>query len=1723
MRKAVFNLLMILALAVSFVPAAWALPRPVAAAEPAADDGPLTPMDREVPSRLQEVPEEVRELFADGMSAEAFVDLAGYTPRALEGMLEGDALMIIELEGDPVALQVAAREAQMRPMGLSALDGAIDRLEATQDQLRPQLTALGVQIQSNYVAVYNGFQARVPLDKLDDVRALPGVKAVHRAPVHEPALGKSVDLIGAYDVWQDLGVDGDGVTIAVIDTGIDYTHAALGGIGDPMAYSLNDPDVIEPNTFPTAKVVGGTDFVGTLYDAGCTAAEESAGICTATPQPDPDPLDEYSHGTHVSSIAAGIAAGDVMTGVAPAATLMALKVFGQAGSTTLTVDALEWATLQYLYTGKPEVINMSLGSPFGASDDMDPDVAASNNAAAVGIVVVASAGNSDDNSYVTGAPGVASGAISVAASEDGYSLLDGFEVTTPESLAGVHPGLQSVNYDWTSDELPVTGALVYPEPGDNPAQDQRTGCYPFNAANAALIDGNIVLLDWTEPSCGGSVTRSGNAVAAGAIGVLLVDDSEVFDLYIAGSAVVPAYSIPLPIGDALKTALGEGEVEVVMTAEHMGSVPYVEPAAEDIIASFSSRGPRSYDSALKPEVTAPGGSIFAAAIGTGTGGMSMGGTSMAAPHIAGVAALLKQAQPDWTPEEVKAALMNTAMDLKDGTPIPRSGAGRVDVVRAVQPDALAIGDEDLVSLSYGVLYSREDTVTQVKHVTVHDQTQGEPIDRIYDVGWAFQSGSGMAGADLTVEPAEIRMASGETAEVTVTLTVDYAGLPTGFGDIEEYYGFVTLTPVHYRLYLPIIVNGGTPAAPSSLQAVAAMGSNVLRVPFYFQPRPYALLDVVADTEIADPAADYGTITMTHQGQITSSLWIYPALMWNDTPDPTLAGPGDVRLFGLDYGGFSPYGDIIAVAINTWEPSTVPQPYFAEFDLYIDADEDGADDYVNFNWNYGAISTGVNDNTWVVVQVDLATGTLYLASPYLIYADYNASIQEWYLPAVWQDLGPDNSDFDYQLVAFEPFAAKAYPAGAFDYRKYPFDWMITNDPGPADDWALALVAVADVAGYYDLQPEGVMLVDYNGDPRNVDGGQAYFVPVTVTEYPAYLQVAHLAPFAMDPGTAVTVTLNGGVALTNVAYGDSTGYIPLPADEYLVEIFPGSSSTAAISATVDLEEATFYTAIATGDGVNQDLDLQALVDDLTMPSPGTAHLRMGHLAPFASGDATADIRLQDGTPVITDVVYSAITGFIPLPAGTYDLKITTPGGGTTLIDPLPVTFSAGQIVSVFATGDDSNQDLGVFALPPGAPGDFLPLATYVQVAHLAPFAEDASVTVRLNGLDALTEFGYGDSTDYITLPADEYLVEVVPTGTSTVAISATLDLEQATYYTAIATGDGTNQDLALQALVDDLTPPAAGKFHLRVGHLAPFAAGAATADVRLQDGTVVLDDVDFGDVTGFLPFDVGEYDLKITTPDGATTLIDPIPVTFTEGQIVSAFATGDNDNQDLGVFALPAGTPGGFVPLSAYLQVAHLAPFASDPGTAVTITLNSQVVLTNTAYGDSTAYLAVNPGEYLIEIFPGASTTAAISATVDLEEATYYTAIATGDGTNQPLALQALVDDLTPPAAGKFHLRVGHLAPFASGAATADVRFQDGTVVLDDVDFGDVTAFLPFDVGIYDLKITTPDGLTTLIDPLPVPFTDGQIVSAFATGDNSNQDLGVFALPAGAPGFFVPLAP
>ena len=200
--------------------------------------------------------------------------------------------------------------------------------------------------------------------------------------------------------------------------------------------------------------------------------------------------------------------------------------------------------------------------------------------------------------------------------------------------------------------------------------------------------------------------------------------------------------------------------------------------------------------------------------------------------------------------------------------------------------------------------------------------------------------------------------------------------------------------------------------------------------------------------------------------------------------------------------------------------------------------------------------------------------------------------------------------------------------------------------------------------------------------------------------------------------------------------------------------------------------------------------------------------------------------------------------------------------------------------------------------------------VTVAHFAPFAEDiadTSVSVALNGVVARENVMFKDFTPYIDLPAGEYVVDIIPTGTSTVAITATYMLEDGKDYTVYASGNGSLQPLELFAIADDNTAPAAGNVKVRVVHSAPFAATLEETEVsiRTASGDLVggLQGVQYGVASGYLEIPAGNYDLKVASNNGQVNYIDPLPVDLPEGTVATLFAVGDTVNQDLAIVATP----------------------------------------------------------------------------------------------------------------------------------------------------------------------------------------------------------------------------
>ena len=345
-----------------------------------------------------------------------------WTPVGLRG---GDTTVVLQLSGDPVALVQAEKG---RKLSKSEKTAVRNQLKAAQDGLSGGIAKLGGSVLAHYQFAYNGIKVRVDRSKLADLAALPGVTAVRALQLMEPDNVRGVPFIGAPAVWDGLdGFHGEGIKVAVIDTGIDYTHANFGGPGTEAAYKQPTPPTrCRPNPRSSARRLRASRAASTSSattttptgrrrrPAGFRSPTRTRSTATATARTSPARprlrRARERHDLHrpVQREHDQLELWTIGPGVAPKADLYAVRVFGCLGSTDVTVDAIEWAVENDM-----DVINMSLGSSFGSHDD--PSAVASTNAAKAGVIVVTSAGNSGANQYITGSPGTAAGAISTAA------------------------------------------------------------------------------------------------------------------------------------------------------------------------------------------------------------------------------------------------------------------------------------------------------------------------------------------------------------------------------------------------------------------------------------------------------------------------------------------------------------------------------------------------------------------------------------------------------------------------------------------------------------------------------------------------------------------------------------------------------------------------------------------------------------------------------------------------------------------------------------------------------------------------------------------------------------------------------------------------------------------------------------------------------------------------------------------------------------------------------------------------------------------------------------------------------------------------------------------------------------------------------------------------------------------------------------------------------------
>lgn len=865
----------------------------------------------------------------------------------------GSVNVWVSLEQNSVAAQRASlaesagltdrKSAQAATALRSGVDAHRQRIRETQASLASQLQALGAKELARVQVAHNAIAVRVDASQLKNIAALSGVAKVRPVVNYQLDLSETVPYIGAGAV-QTGGIDGTGVTVAVLDSGIDYTHRNLGGEGTVGAYEAaygsapgDAKNTLREGLFPTAKVVAGYDFVGEAWPN--------------TPEaPDEDPIDYEGHGTHVADIIAGKSLDGAHKGVAPGAKLVAVKVCSAVATSCSGIALLQGMDFALDPNGDGDisdavdVINMSLGSSYGqVEDDL---TAAASDAVRLGVSVVTSAGNSADRPYIVGSPSIAPGVISVAQTQVPSAVAVALTIDSPAAIAG------RVNNTATVDFGPLGAGFS----GTVKLASAAAGAGANNLACTALpagsLTGFVALID--RGSCAVSI-KVHNAATAGAAGVLIANNAD-------GDPPTFSFGGPDPFTPAptlvLTRADGARIKANIAAPVHVTVSPSVfVPLVGSMVAS-SSRGPSYSFQTIKPEIGAPGASV-SAVVGTGTGEEAFGGTSGAAPMVSGAVALLRQAFPERSPEQVKAMLMNSAETTVYTNPaafpgllapITRIGAGEVRVDRAIKQTTIAWNRETRsASLSFGALEVATPMVVE-QTLRIENFSRQAKVFKV-SAGFRYADDQASGAVKVLVRPI-VGVGPRGREDLEVRLFIDPSKLPdwTMDGGADggngpklnafEFDGYLTLTS----------------------------GSEKITVPWHVLPRKAGHLS--ADVE----SGRKGTSVKLRNWAFNAGEYDVFSLTGVSARIPRSEIPGagsnqaviDMRSVGARHLAADATGlpfDVVEFAISTAGRRAHPN-YPAEFDISVDTNGDGVPEYVVYNAEIGGFALTGQNIAWV---------------------------------------------------------------------------------------------------------------------------------------------------------------------------------------------------------------------------------------------------------------------------------------------------------------------------------------------------------------------------------------------------------------------------------------------------------------------------------------------------------------------------------------------------------------------------------------------------------------------------------------------------------------------------------------------------------------------------------------------------------------------------------------
>ncbi|NUO89802.1 MAG: S8 family serine peptidase [Dermatophilaceae bacterium] len=715
----------------------------------------------------------------------------------------------------------------------------------------------------DYAYTYNGFAARLTGTQAKALRSTAGVLAVTKQQTYTIDTSTTPGFLGLTDkggLWEQLGGTkgaGEGIVIGDIDSGI-------------WPESLSFADRVDANGVPTRAATGKLAYQQIPgWNAKCQNGEQwnnslcnqkligaryfnegqggDAGIDRDRPWEFNSPRDYNSHGTHTASTAGGNfgvpvtgktapLAPNGISGMAPRARISVYKALWstQAGDTASGSGSDIVAAIDQAVADGVDVINFSISGT--STNFADPTEIAFLFAADAGIFVSASAGNSGPSPSTVAHP--SPWITTVAAGTHPRASLGDVTLGNGTVMTGASTATQD-----------VSGTLVRARDVARAGvtsgvaalcHSSETGAGNVNDLDPAKVAGRIVVC---ERGGNARVDKSLAVKQAGGVGMVLVNVPPAISGTLADFHSVPSVHLESTFYAPLNNyVVGAG---AGATASIHGYVDTKQPAP--FTASVSSRGPMLAGSGdlLKPDVIAPGQDILAA-VSPSTEGDNFNlesGTSMSAPHVAGVAALLKQRHPDWSPMAIKSAMMTSAYDVRDtvatSTKIFRQGAGHIRPNSAADPGlvydngfkdwlAFLCGSSSAVGPNTcGALkkagFKTDPSDFNVASIAIGDLAGTQTVTRkVTNVGSTAAtytaSVSGLDGVTAEVTPAKLTLTPGGQGTFTVKFTRTTAPIGSYTG------GFLTWSDGTHAVRSPLVVKPVALAAPAEVKATTAGAS-----------------------------------------------------------------------------------------------------------------------------------------------------------------------------------------------------------------------------------------------------------------------------------------------------------------------------------------------------------------------------------------------------------------------------------------------------------------------------------------------------------------------------------------------------------------------------------------------------------------------------------------------------------------------------------------------------------------------------------------------------------------------------------------------------------------------------------------------------------------------------------------------------------------------------------